>query len=339
MPVYNINRFSYNENMPSSFFSRDQLQLWYTFYGLSIYGISKRTGCDPKTVHYWLKKFNITTRPRKKVFTDKKTLTKLYSSKLSLKDIGEVLGCSSAAVLKKFRQFNIPTRTPWQNNIVHKRSDFSNNLQEKAYLLGFRIGDLNIKQKSPNSFIIVKSNTTHVEQKNLLKNLFSKYGPVWISKSNGHTNIFHFTSSLNNSFSFLIPKHTQIPGWILKSKKLFLSFLAGYTDAEGSIGIYNKRAAIRIGSYDKDILKQIYTSLNRLKIINTLNLERIAGKYGKQILNGDFYRVNIRHRYSVRSLLVQLLPYLKHENRKRQGLMALKNVEDRIKFNHNNKNV
>lgn len=293
------------------------MQLWYTFYGLSIYGISKKTGCDSKTVYYWLKKYNIATRPRKKVFTDKKTLTKLYSSKLSLKDIGKMLGCSPATVLKKFRKFNIRTRTSWQNNIVHKRNDFSNNLQEKAYLLGFRIGDLNVKRNSPSSLIIVKSNTTRPEQKNLLKNLFSNYGPVWISKSKGHTSVFHFTSSLNNSFSFL----------------------AGYTDAEGSIGIYDKRAAIRIGSYDKDILKQIYTSLNRLKIINTLNLEKSAGKYGKQTLNGDFYRVNIRDRYSVKSLLVQLLPYLKHENRKRQGLMALKNVEDRIEFNHNNKNV
>lgn len=315
--------------MPSSFFTSSQLKNWYIDQHLSTYDIAEKLGCDPKTVFYWLRKYNIHTRPKKVVPITKEELARLYNLKLSLKEIGKRIDCSPSAVLRKFRKFGINTRFPWETNMIHPRINFSNNLEEKAYLIGFRIGDLGVKQASINSSIIVKSNTTHITQVTLLRNLFAKYGPVWVSQSKS-SKVFHFSTSLNNSFSFLIPKHSLTPGWILKSKKLFLAFLAGYTDAEGSIGIYSKRARFRIGSYDKDILNQIHTTLLSWDIKSLLRLEMKAGIYGKRILNGDFYRVILNDRTAIKTCLTQLLPYLKHEGRRLHAISALQNVQARL---------
>src|SRR3972149_4738373 len=207
--------------MPSSFFTPVQLERWYIQGHLSTYDIAAKSGCDSKTVYYWLKKYKISTRPRKIVATNKTALEKLYKSGFSLKEIGKQIGCTPSAVLRKFRKFDISTRSPWEANTFHIKYKFSNNSLEKAYLIGFRIGDLNVAQRSPISSIIVKSNTTRVEQVLLLKKLFSKYGPVWISRPKSKPSVYHFTATVNNSFSFLLTKHSSIPRWIVRSKKLF----------------------------------------------------------------------------------------------------------------------
>ncbi len=329
--MYIITKGPYNNRyMPSSFFGRNQLQQWYVQDGLSTYGISEKVGCDPKTVYYWLKEYSISTRPRKIIPTSKTDLVKLYRLNLSLKDIGKQIGCTPSAVLRKFRKFGINTRTPWEASTFHIKHNFSNNLLEKAYLIGFRIGDLNVVRRSSLSSIIVKSNTTKVEQATLLKKLFSKYGPIWISRPKSRLSVYHFTATLNDSFSFLLPKHTSIPVWIVRSKNLFLSFLAGYSDAEGSIGIYDGRASFRIGSYDKIILNQIHELLIKYRIRNTIILETKAGKYGNRVLNGDFYRVSIRDKMALKLCLSELLPYLKHKNRIKCARLALKNVHSRM---------
>ncbi len=317
--------------MPSSFFTSTQLERWYIQNHLSTYDIAKKTGCDPKTVYYWLKNYHIPTRPRKTISISENALAKLYKSGLSLQEIGKRLGCTPAAVLRKCRKYGIRTRSPWEANRIHPRNDFSGDLQEKAYLIGFRIGDLGVKQASPYASIIVKSNTTRLEQVELLKSLFSKYGPVWISNPESKPSVYHFTSSLNNTFSFLIPKYSLIPNWIIKSKKSSLSFLAGYTDAEGSIGIYSGRARFRIGSYDESVLNWIHQLLLSWNIDNSFRLETKAGEHGKRIQNNDFFRVSVMDRTAINLCLTQLLPYLKHKNRRRHAQIALKNVRDRLK--------
>lgn len=316
--------------MPSSFFTSAQLRKLYAYNHLSTYDIAEKLNCDPKTVYYWLKKYNIPTRPRKIIPVNKDELAQLYKSGLSLKEIGKYLNCTAPAVLRKCRKFGISTRFPWEANIIHPRTNFSNDPKEKAYLIGFRIGDLNVKQASLYSSIKVKSNTTQSVQARLLKNLFSKYGPVWISQPKSLPKVFYFTTLLNNSFSFLIPKYSSIPNNILKSKIMFFAFFAGYTDAEGSIRIYDNRARFRIGSYDKDILSQIHKMLISLNIKNTFHLETKAGKHGKRIHNGDFYRVNLNDRAAINLCLNLLLPYLKHERRRQDVILALENVQARL---------
>lgn len=310
--------------------SKAELSDLYEKRDLSTYKIAKIIKRNPKTIHYWLKKYDISTRPRKVIPISKDDLVRLYETKLSLKEIGKIYGCEATAIYSKFRKYEIKTRTPWETNTIHIKNSFFNNPKEKAYLIGFRIGDLNVTQKTPQSSIIIKSNTTKKHQVDLMKNLFSKYGPIWISKSPSRPNVYHFTASVNSSFSFLIPKHKSVPRWILKSKTLFLSFIAGYSDAEGSAGVYNGRGIFRVGSYDRVILDQIHDFLTQIKIKNSISLEIRVGVHGKRKYNGDFYRICVRDKHAVYIFLSTLLPYLKHEDRIRCVKKVLENVHSRM---------
>jgi len=205
------------------------------------------------------------------------------------------------------------------------RYDFSGSSLEKAYLIGFRIGDLNVSYNA--SSIKVKSNTTHVIQVDLLKALFQKYGPIWISTPASNGNIFHCSIALNKTFSFLIPKPDSIPKWILRSKSHFLSFLAGYIDAEGTIRVYANRARLRIGSYDRHILNDIHEWLVSRDIKNSFRLEDRAAQ-GKR--NADFYRVDIMDKHALLTTLDFIIPHLKHKRRSGDARIALQNVLSRI---------
>jgi hypothetical protein len=311
--------------MPSSFFTQHQLSNWYTSKQLSTYDIANKCECDPKTVFYWLQKYQIPTRQRKTVSINKKQLKHLYVSGLSLKTIGRRYHITASAVHRKMVRLALTRRTPWEHNIIHKRKNFSGNQSEKAYLMGFRIGDLNVIYNC--SSIIVKSNTTHLVQVNLMKSLFSKYGPVWISSPVTNKCVYHCTFGLNHSFKFLIQKFKVIPRWIMRSDHLFWSFLAGYTDAEGTIRVYAKRARFRIGSYDKTILKQIHIHLSQLGMKNSFRLESPADGIHR---NGDFYRVDLMDRYALSSCLPKIFHFLKHGRRREDARAALINVSARI---------
>ena len=310
--------------------TKESLIDFYISQKLSAYKIAYKYNCDPKTIYYWLKTYKVPTRARKIIPISKFRLIQLYKTGMSLKAIANTYQCNTTSIFNKFKKYHIKTRTSWESNIIHKRSNFSEDLQEKAYLIGFRIGDLNVVQKSHKSFIRVKSSTTKDDQIKLMKAIFSRYGPIWIGKSTNRPNVYHFDTSLNGSFAFLLPKYKSIPKWILKSKTIFLCFFAGYTDAEGSAGVYNNRGIFRIGSYDYIILKQIHEYLNKLGIKNSLLLETKAGIYGLEKHNGDFYRVYIREKYALNECLSLLLPYLKHKNRIKCVNDVLKNVRSRM---------
>ena len=106
-------------------------------------------------------------------------------------------------------------------------------------------------------------------------------------------------------------------------------FIAGYTDAEGTIRIYSNRARLRIGSYDKRILKQIHTWLTKQRIKNSYRLETPADFVH---LNGDFYRVDIMDRYALYTTLQHLTHLLRHERRKSDANEAFMNVTTRLRL-------
>ena len=124
-----------------------------------------------------------------------------------------------------------------------------------------------------------------------MKNLFKKYGNVHIVKAKRGT--YEITILLNNSFSFLLPKKDKIEGWILKKDTCFLSFLAGYADAEGSYYLRkpykyldrNSRydwGVFEIQTYDKNIISTINRVLKNLGIICTFSKSRSAGYIDKR---------------------------------------------------------
>ena len=305
---------------------KSTLRKLYLEKGLSTYKIAKLYNCKNNTVHLKLKLANIKTRPLKRVLVSKEELAKLYHDKrLSLSKIAKKFRCSEAVVLDKMKKYGIERRHISEANTIYDKQDFEGDLIKKAYMIGFRLGDLNVTKSDRSSILKIKTSTTKIEQVRLLKKVFGCYGHFYVKQRSG---VYGVECLMNESFIFLLPKKDLIEDWILKKKALFLAFLAGYTDAEGNIGIYSGRARFRLGSYDKKILKQIHFKLDQIGISNIFRLETPAG-YNNQ--NGDFWRVSVNDKRDLLRLLQLLKPYLVHEKRYKDLKRAIGNILERNK--------
>tara|TARA_Y100000310_G_C20590298_1_gene767623 strand:+ start:270 stop:1352 length:1083 start_codon:yes stop_codon:yes gene_type:complete len=290
---------------------------------LSTYKIANIFNCGARTVYSKLIENGIKTRPIKRIMISKKKLFDLYHhQKLSYSQIANKYSCSPSIIFDMMKKYKIIPRDASESNTIYPKFTFSGDLIEKAYLIGFRLGDLNVTKK--HYLIYVKSNTTKNAQVKLMKQIYSKYGYLRIKKY--QKGVFNMECSLNGSFNFLIPKIDFIEDWIVKEDNYFAAFLAGYMDAEGNIGVYSNRARVRIGSCDKGILDQIHYKLNELKIQNTYRLEMPAtiGRYNK-----DFLRVNISKKEDILKLFKLVKPYLKHQKRWEDLKKAEKNIRIR----------
>jgi hypothetical protein len=293
---------------------------------LSTYKIATILECNSKTIHRYLRKYNIKTRPLSKMSINKNVLVNLYQNKyLSLKQIGILYKMTASGILKRMRKFNIPMRNSWETNTGEKLP-FNGSPEEKAYITGFRLGDLGIRQSSEKTkMVLVGSNTTKKEQVKLINNLFEKYAKVWISKPNT-IGVVSVSTILHPSFSFLLPKIDNIEKWIRRNNETMWAFIAGYTDAEGSFGVYNKRGRFRLGSYDKGILGLIVLWFKNHGIKPVFALER--KKPGQ---NKDFWRITVNE---VRSLLVLNREFhnrIRHKKRLSDLETVIENVNSRLK--------
>ncbi|MBI2148119.1 hypothetical protein HYU23_00410 [Candidatus Woesearchaeota archaeon] len=293
---------------------------------LSIYKIAKLCSCSSTCILCKLREFKIKTRKKKEVKISKKQLKDYYiKDKKSLSEIAKIKKCSVSTILKLMKKFNIKRRTLSESIMKYKKRNFDGKKNLKAYMTGFRIGDLNVTKESHQ--IKLKTNTTKLDQVHLVKENFGNYGHFYLKERGGE---YEMSCLLDKSFKFLIKKHKNIPKWIIKNNECFINFLAGYTDAEGNIGIYDKRARYRVGSYDKEILYEIHEKLQSMKINGTFILETQAGiyKYGK--LNGDFWRINISKKEELLALVRTLKPHIKHRKRYNDLIAAENNIIERI---------
>jgi predicted HTH domain antitoxin len=293
---------------------------------LSTYKIAAILECDPKTIYRYLVKYNIKTRPISKASISKNILLNLYQNKrLSLKQIGNLYGMTASGVLKRMRKHNISMRNSWEINTGVKRP-FNGTLKERAYMIGFRLGDLGVRQSSKKTkMILVGSNTTKKEQVKLIKNLFEKYAKVWISKPNP-IGVVSVSTILHPSFSFLLPKVDNIEKWIRLNNETMWAFIAGYTDAEGSFGVYNKRGRFRLGSYDKGILSQIVLWFKKHDIKPVLAVER--KKTGQ---NKDFWRITVNEARSLLVLNREFYNRIRHKKRLSDLERIVENINSRLK--------
>lgn len=307
--------------------SKEKLITLYRIRKLSTYKIAKIVGCTVKTIVKKMDKFGINRRENKKVPIDKKSLLNLYQTRrYSLKKIGSIYGITPSAVFRKFQKNHIKLRNSWETNTKYKKKPFTGTNQEKAYLIGFRLGDLGVRQQSKlTQTIIVGCNTTKKEQVRLIETLFSKYSHVWVSRPN-NIGVICTSVLLDPSFSFLIPKNDFIETWILQNHLYTASFTAGYTDAEGNIGVYDKRARYRLGSYDKGILKQIDAWFRKNGIRSILRLDR-EKKKGQ---NQDFWRITVNQAKSLLKIYKLVFPYMKHGKRVSDFTKAKQNIDLRL---------
>ncbi len=255
-------------------------------------------------------------------------------------EIGKILRCSPSHVRNKLWELNISRSVQEAKSLIkplHKRTDFSGNLKEKAYIIGFRLGDLHVFKRHPKSpTVIVQTNTTKEEQLVLFEQMFLKYG--YIKRANRDKNgAISIRTYLNNTFKFLCPKADKVEPWILKNNGYFMSFLAGYADAEATFCICGNDGVMSIKTQDKNILFAIWRKLNDMGILcKKPNMFRLKGSidYRGIINNKDAYIFTIYRKDSLLSIIKLLEKYLKHGKRVKDMEIVKKNINDRnIKYN------
>ncbi|MFH1423810.1 MAG: LAGLIDADG family homing endonuclease [Candidatus Nealsonbacteria bacterium] len=315
-----------------------QLRNFYLKQNLSIIEIAKKLRLCRDTIRRELKRHKIILRTKaealglsgKKRRIPKSTIEQLYfKNSLTQKQIGGKLGRHHGTILRLMKEYGLKARERSETSTRYPKFDFSNNLEEKAYLIGFRVGDLNVKLSPNKNLIIAGTTSTKREQIKLFEDLFKKYGHVWISKKRNDGNRF-FIVRLNHTFEFLLPKQDNIPKWIKENDNYFLSFLAGYTDAEGCIFINkNNVSRFQLASYDKNILRQIYKKLDKINIKchpPRILVKKRHIKSDGLVYRNDYWCFTISKKSSLLSLLRFLKPRLKHLKRLNDLMKAEKNI-------------
>lgn len=333
---------------------KEELRNLYFNQNLSISSIAKIYDCSYTTIWERMKEFKIKPRTlleamklvmeTRKIPISENELRDLYEKqKLSTLKIAKVYNCYHQTILRKMKGFGIKSRNNTEANTLYPKYDFSGDLVEKAYLFGFRQGDLYVVRTSKSGTTIrIEGNSTQIEQIKLIKKLFSKYGHFNKYKTKGFSggNLWHSYYLVNDTFDFLLEKRKEIPRWILDNKKYFSAFLAGYIDAEGCIKIYGNKNCIKqakfiLASYDKKIIQQIGKKLISLGIkCGTLRIMSPKGyKTQRKPLpyNQDYYGFNICSKKSLLQLFNYIQNYIKHPKKLRDLAKAKENIEWRNK--------
>lgn len=316
---------------------KKRLNYLYKNKKLTTYEIAKNYNCCQATVWKRLKRYSIQSLPngRRSFVISRSKLKALYiRKKLSSRKIAELYQCAYSTIDNNIKKHGFPTRNIAEAHIVYPRENFSGNKIEKAYLIGFTIGDLRVRKKGENSETInIDCGSTKKAQINLIFRLFKPYGRVWISKPNKR-GVIQIECFLDKSFNFLLKKRTTVEQWLFKNKKYFLSFLAGFTDAEGSIFISKNKAAISWGNYNYKLLKQIHGRLKQFNVkTGNIICDYLKGYQGKDGYKrkADYYHFICSAKESLQQLLHMLKPFLKHADKKKASEMALNNIKVRNK--------
>lgn len=257
-----------------------------------------------------------------------KKLEELYLIKrLSTREIGLVFKCNRQTISNNLERLGIKKHSPAEARIrYHIRQDFNGSTEEKAYLVGFRLGDLNVYVPSSHSeTIVARCHSTTKEQRSLMESLFGKYGKVTVSSSIYGENINCF---LNTSFLFLLPKEDKVPSWVYRTKATMLAFIAGYVDAEGTFQINQERGRFALSTCDKLLLEQIHTFLLKYGILSVYKKAANRGdrSIGKYKFSNDVWRININQAHSLEKFIKLVKLYIKHEKRKRDMFTVLQNI-------------
>lgn len=269
----------------------------------------------------------------KKLEIAKDDLYKLFVlDKKSSRTISKIYNCAYSTIDNWIVRYGFPKRSLAESHIKTYRKEFDGSLQEKAYLIGFRIGDLRVRRFYKNSETIkIDCGSTRFDQIEHIKGMFEKYGHIWISKItlSGKIQIECF---VDKSFLFLLKKYEIFPVWTIKSRTLFLSILAGFIDAEGCFMVSkdNKRSVFTLGNYNTLILKQIGILLNNLNIKHKIILGARKGYLGKEgyVQKSDYWMININRKMDLEKFCLIIEPHLRYSRK----IMELKKVLENIRL-------
>ncbi len=153
---------------------RELLEDLYIKGNLTCPEIGKIVGCSRTKVRYWLIKYNIPRKPsapRKKHNLTEPLLKELYTDKkLSCLKIGKLLNIPSESIRYWLRKFDIKRRTLSEIRTKYPKIQFSDDLEEKAYMLGLRTGDISARMN--HNMVRVYTATSHLAQVKMFKKVF-----------------------------------------------------------------------------------------------------------------------------------------------------------------------
>lgn len=263
----------------------------------------------------------------KRIMT-KQELEKLYwQERLTLPQIGEKFSVTYVTVIYWMKKFGIPTRGVRK----YKTRPFGGNGFEKAYLMGLRLGDLNIRLHRRQ--ILARTSTSHPAMLELFSSIFQKYShvhqfPMFNPKKKPHFD-WQIYALLDKSFKFLLDK--VVPEDAITNKNRFYAFLAGYTDAEGCILITPNTNGLRfyfiVASEDSKTLSIIANKLKEAGYRFTLRIGAKKGEsYGRKYkYKKDYWELRVATKADVIKLLKRL--ELRHREKIKWKKLVLKMCE------------
>jgi hypothetical protein len=267
-------------------------------------------------------------------------VTRLYVVEgLSLNAVAARLGCSQTTITRRLIAAGVARREDGSEP-KYARADFSGDLNEKAYLIGFRIGDLHVAIHGRS--IVIKCTSTRDEQIELFRTIFERYGHVFTDEATvtrRRRQSIGMIARLNMTFEFLLPRQDAVPEWILESDEPFFAFLAGYIDAEGYFRTYFKPnqslplSCLEVRSYDSVLLTQLGAGLNARGIVCAPARLRVRAGYTNGYgvrSNRDLWGLGVHRRDALQHLITRIQPYVQHPRRRRDMLQAFETVAPAI---------
>lgn len=267
---------------------------------------------------------------RAKISVPMEAVRRLYLEKnWSPREIGAHFGCDGVTIRNRLREFGVSFKSKSVAQTRYFRKDFTGSDAERAYMLGFRYGDLNVyRPQEKSETIVVRCHSTHVAQEVVFKKMFGRYGKITFSRNVRST---HMNCYLNTTFSFLLEKHNiREQNWLRPQRDRMCAFIAGYTDAEGTFGLNQGKGRFKIDSYDLSILEDIHQFLlgNAIRSKFRMIIAQGTMKWG-QPWRSDLWRLTVNEAQSLEKLIHAILPYCLHAKRIKDAKIVLRNVRQR----------
>jgi len=253
----------------------------------------------------------------------KEEIEKLYwQQKLTLSQIGRMFSVTYPTVIYWMKKRGVHTRGVRK----YETRPFDGNELEKAYVMGLRLGDLNVRAHRRQ--ILARTSTSHPAMLELFRNIFQRYSHVhqfsmFNPKKKPHFD-WQIYALLDKSFDFLLSK--AAPDDTLTNEDKFYAFLAGYTDAEGCILITPNGNGLRfyfqVAAEDKRTLFVIANKLREAGYHFTLRISAKKGEnYGRKY-NKNYWELRIATKADVIKLLERLA--LRHQEKIKWKKLVLK---------------
>ncbi len=332
----------------------DELRALYVEQGWTTKEIAEHYGVGASTVRRALEASGVEIRPRGPkgshqllhLEINEQLVRELYlERKLSIPQIGELYGWGRETIRQRMIAWEIPIRsfsecTRVQHGTFDEYKDFSGAPFEKAYLLGFRLGDLHVHRDHAGSEVIELScGSTKPEQIELIRQLFAPYGHIHIGpriRLDFHGLIEQrIQCTVNETFEFLEDYISELPRWTFEDDQVFLAFFGGFTDAEGSFQVVKpNKAAIRarysLKNTDKRILEQCHAKLVAMGIeCASICLAYKGGWTSKRGVhaNKDLWQFNIESKDTLLHFVEIISPFVRHAQRRADMEQVRANIE------------